>query len=96
MKGWVSLGKEWKVYGHGGTGGGSGVSSNMLKFKSILYYFNVMIKQEIINPLRLLEFGKRMFYMLYSVIVERSSIEYQIREYYDIPLTEVLPCNHFP
>jgi hypothetical protein len=37
-----------------------------------------------------------MFYMLYSVIVERSSIEYQIREYYDIPLTEGLPCNYFP
>jgi hypothetical protein len=45
LKGWISLGKEWEVHGHGGLGIGNGGSANMLKFKSILNYFNVMIKQ---------------------------------------------------
>lgn len=71
LKGWYYAKKE----SEGGMGQGIlAQSSHMLKFKPLMTYFNEMIKQSVINPLHLLEFGKRMFYMLYSTIVERSSI----------------------
>lgn len=52
LKGWVCSGREMEVYGQ--VAGSGTVAGNMLKFKAILTYFNVMIKQDIINPLRLL------------------------------------------
>lgn len=46
-----------------------------------------MIKEDLFAKTNLLEFGKRMFFMIFKTIVRNKNIEEMIDTFKDVPLT---------
>lgn len=63
------------------------INRNTINLKHLRCFMSYMIKEDLFAKTNLLEFGKRMFFMIFKTIVRNKNIEEMINTFKDVPLT---------
>ena len=63
------------------------IKRNIINLKHFRCFLSYMIKEDVISKARTLEFGKRLFFMIYKTIVRNRRIEEMIDTFKDVHLS---------
>ena len=69
------------------------ITRNTINVKQLRLFFSFMVKEDLFDRVNLLEFGKRMFFIIFKTIVRNKNIETMIDTFKPIPLHNVVEMD---